>query len=124
MAISDQPFKIDGVAIPTPTTYKYVLEDLSSEATGRTLDGVMHKDVIDEKDTYECEWKSLSWQDTATLLNAVKKKTKVAFTYADPYTPNEFVTHDFYVGKRGMAALNLKDSKKTWDSITMTFIRV
>ena len=43
MAIAEKPFKIDGVAIPTPMEYAYDCEDLSSEETGRTLDGKMHK---------------------------------------------------------------------------------
>ncbi len=119
-----KPFKIDGVAIPTPSTYKFNLEDLSSEATGRTLDGVMHKDVIDDKDTYECTWKNLSWEDTATLLNAVNKKSKVSLTYLDPRVPNTLLTHDFYVGKRSSVALNLNDPDRTWTDITFSFIRV
>lgn len=119
-----RPFLIDGVAIPTPSTYTFDVEDLSSEKTGRTLDGKMHKDVVAVKDSYTCTWKSLSWADTAKLLKAVNGKSKFSFTHADPREPNDVVTHDFYVGKRSSVALNLRDPKNTWHDISMTFIRI
>ena len=119
-----KPFKIDGVAIPTPSTYKFDVEDLSSEATGRTLDGVMHKDVVSVKDYYACTWKKLSWQDAADLLNAIDGKQQFAFTHADPRVPGRWITAQFYVGKRGGAALNLTDDDNTWTDIALTFIRI
>ena len=118
MAISKKPFKINNVAIPTPSTYKYGIEDLSSEATGRTLDGIMHKDVV------ATTWKSLSWEDTAQLMNAIDGKTKVTFTHADPRVPNTFITGDFYIGTRSGGSLNLKDASNTWGDITLTFTRI
>lgn len=124
MAIANQPFKIDGVAIPTPSTYNYSQEDLSSEETGRTLDGTMHKDVVAVKDVYACTWKKLSWADTATLIKAIRGKTKVRFLHADPTVPNEMVEGWFYIGQRTSVALNLKDSKKTWGDISFSFIEI
>ena len=117
-------FKINNVAIPTPTTYEFNIEDLSSEETGRTLDGVMHKDVVADKDTYSCTWAKLSWQDAATLLNAINKKTKFKFTYLDPRKPNQWLTDYFYVGARTGAALNVLDPKRTWSNIGFKFIRI
>lgn len=117
-------FKIDGVAIPTPSSYDYSVEDLSSEETGRTLDGTMHKDVVATKDVYKCTWKRLSWADTAQLMNAIDGKTKVSFTHADPRVASDFVTHDFYIGERSGAALNLNDPKYTWQDISFSFIRI
>lgn len=125
MAIAKKPFKIDGVAIPTPTEYKYNEEDLSTQATtGRTLDGVMHKDVVAVKDTYECSWKKLSWQNAAVLLSAVRGKTKVRFTHADPIRPNVFVTGYFYIGKREAVGNDLSKPANAWKDIKMTFIEI
>ena len=118
-------FKVDGVAIPTPTTYKWNEEDLSSEETGReTLDGTMHKDIIAVKDYYECTWKKLSWAAAAQLLNAISGKAKVSFTHLDPKMPNEWVTGDYYVGKRNSVALDLSDSPRAWKDIAFTFTEV
>ena len=122
--IADKPFKINGVAIPTPSEYQFDVEDLSSENTGRTLDGVMHKDVVAVKDTYTCTWKKLSWQDTADLLNAINAKEQFSFTHADPRVPGRFITGTYYVGKRSSVGMNLRDNNNTWGSIKMTFIQV
>lgn len=124
MAFSEQPFKIDGTTIPTPTDYDFSVEDLSSEKTGRTLDGIMHKDVIAVKDTYTCTWKSLSWEDTALVLKATDGKTKVTLTYADPRVPNRFISNVFYIGQRQCKAHNLRDPNNTWSDITFSFIRI
>lgn len=121
---AEKPFKIDGVAIPTPSKYEYSIEDLSSEQTGRTLDGEMHKDVVAVKDTYQCTWQSLSWDDASTLLKAVDGKTRVAFTHADPRIPNKFIIRDFYVGVRNGGALNLRSETAAWENISFTFIRI
>lgn len=124
MGRTDRPFKIDGVSIPTPTSYEPGIEDLSSEETGRTLDGVMHKDVVADKAYYNCEWRRLSWADAATLLNAINKKRKVAFTHADPRVPNQWITKDFYVGARSLGALDLSDRKRSWVNIRLQFTEI
>ena len=112
MAIAKKPFKIDGAIIPTPSEYTFDVEDLSSEQTGRTLDGVMHKDVVAVKDTYTC------------TLKAIDGKSKFTFTHADPRVPDKFITGTFYVGKRSVVAMNLRDNEHTWKDIKMTFIRI
>jgi len=122
--MAESNFRINGVVIPTPSTYEFDVEDLSSEETGRTLDGVMHKDVVAVKDTYTCTWNKLSWEDTAKLLNAINAKSKFDFTYVDPRKPNKWLTNKFYVGARTGAALNITDPKRTWSKISFKFIRV
>ncbi len=122
--IARKPFMIDGTPIPTPSEYTFNVEDLSSQNTGRTLDGMMHKDVVAVKDTYDCTWKKLSWQDAADLLNAINAKEQFSFTHADPRVPGQFVTGTYYVGKRSSVALNLNNNSNTWHDIKMTFIQV
>ena len=118
------PFKIDGTTIPVPSEYGFELEDLSSDESGRTLDGIMHKDVIAVKDIYSCTWKSLSWEDLGQLLLLVNGKTKVTLTYVDPRYPSAILVNDFYVGKRSGKLNNLNHSKNTWKDITFQFIRI
>lgn len=122
--IDIKPFKIDGVTVPTPSDYDFGIEDLSSEETGRTLDGVMHKDVVDWKDYYTCTWENLSWQETANLLTLVNGKTEAMITYANPMIPDQMVTEKFYIGKRSGKAGNLRDSKHAWKKITFQLIRI
>ena len=118
------PFKINGTVIPVPSEYGFDIEDLSSEESGRTLDGIMHKDVVATKDYYTCTWKKLSWQDTASLLKLVDGKTKVRLTYVDPRKPNQVLVNDFYIGKRSGKANNLNNPTNTWKDITFQFIRI
>ena len=122
--LSAKPFKIDGTIIPTPSEYGFDIEDLSSEKSGRTLDGVMHKDVVSVKDYYTCTWKKLSWNDTADLLALVNGKTKVKLTYVDPRYPDQTLQNYFYIGKRSGKANNLLNPKNTWKDITFQFIRI
>lgn len=119
-----QPFKINGVAIPTPSEYGFDIEDLSSEKSGRTLDGVMHKDVISVKDYYTCTWKKLGWTEAAALLSLVNGKTKISLTYVDPRFPDQILINDFYVGKRSGKANNLNNATNTWKDVTFQFIRI
>lgn len=118
------PFQIDGVEIPTPDTYKVGIEDLSSDATGRTLDGFMHKDVVAVKDTYQCTWKSLSWSQAAHILNLVNGKTQITLRYADPKVPDRFQTGNFYIGSRSISAHNLNDKENAWQELQLSFIQI
>lgn len=120
----ENPFKINGVAIPTPSEYGFDIEDLSSERSGRTLDGIMHKDVVAVKDYYTLIWKHLSWSDTAALLSLVDGKTKVTLNYVDPRQPNRILSNNFYVGKRSGKANNLNQPSNTWKDVTFQFIRI
>ena len=120
----ERPFKINGITIPTPDSYSFGIEDMSTSATGRTLDAVMHKDVIDVKDYYECTWDSLSWEDAAILLNAVNGKSQVSWTHADPRVPRQYITDLYYIGKRAGAAFNLNSEDNTWEDIGFTFTKI
>lgn len=122
--LPEKPFKINGTAIPTPSEYGFDIEDLSSEKSGRTLDGVMHKDVVAVKDIYTCTWKKLGWTEAAALLKLVDGKTKITLTYLDPRYPNELKVNKFYVGKRQGKANNLNNPKNTWKDVTFQFIRI
>lgn len=117
------PIQIDGVTVCTPSTYTYDIEDLSSEETGRTLDGIMHKDVVAVKDVYTCEWKHLSWNQTALILNLVDGKEQVTATLIDPRRPMHYITGQFYVGKRSGTLNNLNHSTNMW-SVSLQFIRI
>ena len=122
--LSENPFKINGTIIPTPSEYTFDIEDLSSEKSGRTLDGVMHKDVVAVKDIYTRTWKKLGWIEAADLLALVNGKTKITLTYIDPRTPNQVKVNQFYVGKRQGKANNLNNPNNTWKDVTFQFIRI
>ena len=117
------PIRIDGVLVTTPVRYDFDIEDLSSEETGRTLDGIMHKDVVGVKDYYTCEWKHLSWEQAAEILNLVDGKQQVSVTLIDPRVPYTYITKNFYVGKRSGSLNNLSHPTNMW-SVSLQFIRI
>lgn len=121
---TDRPFRIDGIPIPTPDEYEYGEDDLSSAETGRTLDGVMHKDVITMKDYYTLTWSELSWTDASVLLGAARGKTEIDFTHASPLHPGCFVTDRFYAGKRSAKAKNLMNVGAEWGDISFQIAKI
>lgn len=123
MTFTESPFSVDGVRIPIPSKYEWSEEDLSSSATGRTLDGMMHKDVVSIKQYYTLTWDSLSWADAAVLLNAVAGKTRVTFTYLDPRKPEQISSGTFYVGKRDSNGTNFA-AATPWTETKMQFIEI
>lgn len=119
------PIRIDGVEVPTPSTYDFDIEDLSTEGvTGRTLDGVMHKDVVDVKDYYTVTWKKLSWEQMAQILNLVDGKEQIEVTVIDPRVPYTYITKQFYVGKRSGKLQNLSHPTSMWSDLSLQFIRI
>lgn len=117
-----QPFRIDGVAIPTPTTMSFGIEDMSSDESGRDLAATMHKDVVAVKDYYSCEWKTLSSTEAQLLFGLVDGKEQVQFYYRDPR--GGWSSGTFYVGKREGAMLNLNSEEYTFKDVKMQFTRV
>lgn len=115
-------FKIDGVVIPTPDKMTWSIEDLSSDETGRSLDGVMHKDVVAVKDYYNCEWKVLSGEEAALLLSLVDGRREFSFYHRDPR--GNWATGTYYVGKRDGEAYDLTDPVMTFKNVKMQFTKV
>lgn len=122
--VANNTFKINGVTIPMPSEYGFSIEDLSSDKSGRTLDGVMHKDVVAVKDYYNVTWKRLSWQEAADLLRLVDGKTQITLQYVDPRYPDQILVNQFYVGKRSGKANNLNDPRNTWKEVSLQFTRI
>lgn len=115
-------FKIDGVVIPTPDKMTFSIEDLSSDETGRSLDGVMHKDVVAVKDNYTCEWKYLTEAEGSLLLNITDGRESLSFYHRDPR--GTWTTGTFYVGKREGEAHDLTDERRTFKNIKIQFIKI
>ena len=51
------PITVNGTAIPSPDMpFKWTLNDISSEDSGRDLNGRMDKDEVAKKVTLDCTW--------------------------------------------------------------------
>lgn len=93
-------FKINGIAIPAPVNFEWTDSDLSSDDTGRIMNGEMNKDIIATKVSFPITWAMLSWTDTSILLNALGQNGVYAeFMYPDPKL-GTWVTKTIYTGDR------------------------
>ena len=89
---------VNGTQLPSPDApFKWMLGDISSEDSGRDLNGLMDKDEVAKKVTLNCAWSNRSAADTALILTTVKPHTFVEVSYPDPMA-GEQTTKTFYTG--------------------------
>lgn len=89
---------VNGTAIPFPDLpLKWSLSDISSEDSGRDMNGRMEKDEVAKKVTLDCVWSFRSGAETSLLLRTVKPNTFVDLCYPDPME-GDYVTKTFYTG--------------------------
>lgn len=92
------PITVNGTEIPAPDMpFKWTLNDISTEDSGRDLSGRMDKDEVAKKVTLNCTWTNLSAAETSLLLHTVKPDTFVDVSYPDPMEGQQ-VTKNFYTG--------------------------
>lgn len=70
-------------AIPTPSTWTWSYQDLSSDDSGRDLSGTMHKDIVSVKRKNECSWMNTDPSVARAVMNAAKSAVFVSFRYYD-----------------------------------------
>lgn len=92
-------FKIEGVSYKMPSDLGWGYSDLSSEESGRTLDGKSHKDIISSKVKLSPVWNNIGASDASSILKAVCPYAYRNVTYIDPME-NAVVTKKFYTGDK------------------------
>lgn len=109
-------FKIGGVSVPIPSNYSQVLEDLSSDESGRVLSGKMRKDVVAVKTSVPLEWFGLEWEKAAQISKLVDGKSSVMCEYMDIRNPYKMTSKEIYVGVRNCELSYFDtDGKVYWD---------
>lgn len=90
--------KVDGVEIPTPSSFQWGLQDISASESGRTDDTIMHKNRVGQKRTISLQWNGPDRKTTSTILKAFNPEY-INVEYPDAMSGvNE--TRKFYVGDR------------------------
>ncbi len=113
--------KIQGVTIPTPSTLTWGIADLSSEESGRTLDGKSHKDIIASKVTLQCSWANLTGVQAAGLLQKVVPYAYRNVTYLDPMN-NAETTKSFYTGDKSAPVKTYALGDTVYSTVSFNFI--
>ncbi len=115
-------FKINGTAVKTPQGCTWSLQDLSSDDSGRTLDGIMHKDIVAQKRKLVCKWSAMTWQECSVITNFMKNKgVEVSLTYPDIMAGN-YITKVFYTGDMSVSYFDW--SRELVESASCDFIEI
>lgn len=114
--------KINGVNVPDPIQLTVNYMDLSSDNSGRTLNGTMIKDIVSRKTSLNCVWNALTWNEASVLLNAVEQSVFLTVVYPDPKFPNSPRTKVFYVGDRSSPSVSIVGGKAIWNGISFDLI--
>lgn len=61
---------VDGVRLPQPYAYTWMIQDVSAPGAGRTEDALMHKDRIARKRKLQLGWRTKSPDVASAILKA------------------------------------------------------
>ena len=113
--------KIQGVTIKTPSDLGWGYADLSSEESGRTLDGKSHKDIVAQKVALNPVWSNPNAIETSEILKAVCPYAYRNVTYLDPITNTE-VTKSFYTGDKSVSVHSYALGGTVYSNVSFNFI--
>ncbi len=115
-------FKIGNEVLATPKGCTWSLEDLSSKDSGRTLDGIMHKDIVAQKRKLTCKWGAMKWKECQKIAKFMKNSgTKVSLTYPD-ILEGKSITKNFYTGSMKVPYFDW--SRELVESVSCDFIEI
>ena len=111
---------VNGVAIKTPSSFSWGLQDISDAASGRTQDALMHKDRVAQKRKIQLSWSNPTKDETSTILQAFDPEY-VNVTYLDAKSGLD-ETRTFYVGDRSAPMKIWTVNNKRYSQISFDII--
>ena len=114
---------IDGVVVHDPSSFQVDIMDLSSEETGRLLNGSASKDIVAIKRKLTMSWNTLTWTQCSHLLKQVKNKPSFHVIYPDP-EDGIYMDRIFYVGDRTSPAVRIVDGSEYWNGVSFDFVEI
>ena len=109
---------VNGVAVKSPSVYRWKLEDLSASDAGRTEDTVMDKKRIGQLIGIELQWNKVSIADASVILKQFNPEY-ITVEYLDA-KEGKYIERVFYVGERSAPLYN--GELGLWDNITFNLI--
>lgn len=114
--------KFDGVTMPCPAKYDFSIQDVSAGESGRTDDGVMHKNRVAQKRKIALSWVVKTPQETARILSAAQPEY-IDVYYFDPVS-GQYEERKFYCGDRSAPVWRWFTGCKYFESISFDIIEV
>lgn len=113
---------VDGVEIKTPSSFSVQIYDESLPDSGRTLDGIMHKNTLCTKRTISLAWDMPTPAEARAILNAFMTNEYFSVTYFDPQYGEVQQTKTFYVGDREAPMKQWFVGGRLWEQISFNII--
>lgn len=110
-------FKWDGVEVRFPTTLTWSFQDISSSDSGRSLSGLMNKEIVATKRKLVCTWKMISDRDASVILSAIKSKTYGNLEYPDVFDGTD-TTKRFYTGDASATMITVNTSTNQFGGVS------
>ena len=119
-----RPWVWNGNTLKTPSEYNWTYSDLSSEETGRSLDGTATKDVVTVKRSLDVTWWSMkdsgSDMTTVQFLSWIKADVFGTLNFPDPaYSAN--ISKTMYTGDVTCTMYQMKNDVAEY-KCTVSFI--
>lgn len=111
---------IDGVAIQSPSSFTWGLQDVSRNDAGRDESATMHKNRVAQKVTLDLEWTGLTLQEAHTILVKFQPEY-IDVTYYDPLEGTD-VTNTFYTGDKSAPVQVWTVNKKYYSKLSFNLI--
>lgn len=111
---------VNGVAIKTPTSFSWGLQDISDSDSGRTQDTIMHKNRVGQKRKISLTWDNATKEETAAILQAFNPEY-IDVTYPDAMSGKD-ETRTFYVGDRTAPMKMWTVNKKIYSQISFNIV--
>ena len=111
---------VDGVELPTPSSFEWGLIDVSASDSGRTQDGKMHKNRIAQRRQIKLSWNGPDKAKTAKILQMVNPEY-ISVTYPDAMSGTD-ETRTFYVGDRGALIMIWIVNNKRYETLSFDLI--
>lgn len=120
MTGNDSFMMVDGVAIPTPTTAEWGLQDVSAGESGRTEDTQMHKNRVGQKRKWTLSWSVKDLHTASTIIKAFNPEY-VKVTMWD-FLQDGYSTRTYYTGDRKVPIKLWWKDKKLVGSVSFDII--
>lgn len=114
--------EVDGVAVQTPSSFSVGIYDESLPDSGRTLDGIMHKNTLCTKRTISLAWDNPSPVEAAAILSAFMANEYFDVTYFDPQYGETQQTKTFYLGDRESPMKQWFVGGRRWEQLSFNII--
>ena len=121
--MAEECFKIDGVAIAAPETFKPVFSTTSTKSTKRDQSLTMHNSVMGTISGYDLVWGELTWEEIAAILNVLIDKKSFTFHHKDPRIPRKWIDAEFYCSNYNMDAQTLEKNNEKWTGLSINIRR-